>query len=75
MPATRWESICGSPTPISFEVIDAMRHLLKASILMGGVFLALASLGRVIHSAGAIQEETMQQPTSGAGATRTACCW
>jgi len=41
-----------------------MRHLLRALVVMGAAFVALALLQNRIHSAGLIQEENLQQPSS-----------
>lgn len=43
-----------------------MRHLIRALVVMGALAMALSFLEQVIYSAGAIQEQTLQQqPSSG----------
>jgi TolB protein len=42
-----------------------MRHVIRALVVMGVVAVGLSYVERVIYSAGAIQEQTLQQPSSG----------
>jgi TolB protein len=42
-----------------------MKHVMRALVAMAGLFVALSFFGKVIHSAGAIQEQSLQQASSG----------